>query len=57
MNKQKQTYTSPEVQVFVVQIEDCILQAPSTAVINAMGLYDFNSSNGNLQDDSTEWGF
>ena len=28
MNK-KQTYTSPEVQVFVVQIEDCILTVPS----------------------------
>ena len=56
MNK-KQTYTSPEVQVFVVQIEDCILTVPSPAAINAMGLYDFNSSNGNLQDDSTEWGF
>lgn len=28
MNK-KQTYTSPEVQVFVVQIEDCVLTVPS----------------------------
>ena len=28
MNK-KLTYTSPEVQVFVVQIEDCVLTVPS----------------------------
>ncbi len=35
MNK-KQTYTSPEVQVFVVQIEDCILTVPSPNVVNAI---------------------
>ena len=57
MNKQKQTYLSPETETLVVRFEDSILQAASPAVINAMGLYDFNSSNGNLQDDSTEWGF
>ena len=35
MNK-KQTYTSPEVQVFVVQIEDCILTVPSPIMLNAL---------------------
>lgn len=35
MNK-KQTYTSPEVQVFVVQIEDCILTVPSPLLLNAL---------------------
>ena len=40
MNK-KQTYTSPEVQVFVVQIEDCVLTVPSPAV-GANGLQGSN---------------
>ena len=53
MNK-KQTYTSPEVQVFVVQIEDCILTVPSPATMNAMGLYDFSEGHG-LKDDTAGW--
>ena len=41
----KQTYTSPEVQVFVVQIEDCVLTVPSPAV-GANGLQGGNIVNG-----------
>ena len=54
MNK-KQTYTSPEVEVFVVQIEDCILTVPSPAVLNAMGLFDISEGHG-LIDDTDGWG-
>lgn len=43
MNK-KQTYTSPEVEVFVVQIEDCILTVPS--VVMTMSLLSGSGDNG-----------
>ena len=57
MNKKKSLYEAPTTETLVVRFEDSILQITSPAVANAMGLYDFNSTNGNIQDDSSEWGF
>ena len=57
MNKQKLSYTVPVAESLVIRFEERILDVTSPAVANAMGLYDFTSSNGNIKDDSSEWGF
>ena len=41
MNKQKLTYLSPETEVFVVQIEDCILTVPSPNTVNALNFTQY----------------
>jgi hypothetical protein len=46
MNKQKQTYVSPETEVFVVQIEDCILTVPSPLTTNALNFTEYLTSSG-----------
>ena len=53
MNK-KQTYTSPEVEVFVVQIEDCILTVPSPITLGALQVN--GTRQGNVLD-ASDYGF
>lgn len=51
MNKQKELYTSPEVDVLVVQAEGVVCQSPNNrlGVLNAAGVF-FNESTGNITD-------
>ena len=52
MNKQKQTYLSPETETLVVRFEGVICESPN---YNSVGLRDYSDGDG-LKDDTSGWG-